>query len=211
MDLAHEELPILMTLPEFTLTDQTENAFGTAQLDGKVWVANFMFTRCPTTCPIQTANMARLQTILNRTPEESAVRFLSISVDPDYDTPSVLKRYSEQVAADSARWRFLTGDRETIWTLCKNGFRMPVSNAPLDSASPILHSQRFIVVDQQRRVRGLYDGTKSEDVQQIALDISKLLLHPPSGSSAAGSVVRNERGGQGVSHDSVGTSSIVIK
>ena len=176
-DHGHEELPVLMTLPEFTLTDQSDNAFGAAQLDGKVWVANFMFTRCPATCPIQTANMGRLLTMLSRTPEESAVQFLSISVDPDYDTPAVLRVYSEKVVADASRWRFLTGDRETIWKLWKHGFKLPVSDAPLDSASPILHSQRFIVVDQQSRVRGLYDGTKSEEMRHIAVDIRRLLAN----------------------------------
>jgi protein SCO1/2 len=169
-----DELRILMSLPQFTLIDQTGNEFGSAQLDGKVWIANFMFTRCPGTCPVQTANLAVLQDMLNEDPGQNAVQLVSISVDPEYDSPSILSAFSENFSADGSRWHFLTGDRDYIWMLCKDGFKMSVSDAPPDSDSPILHSERFILVDQQRRVRALFNGTKREELKQLFRDIRKL-------------------------------------
>ena len=174
-DAGQQELRVLMTLPDFELTDQANEAYGSDQLDGKIWIANFMFTRCPSTCPVQTANIAELQKTLSGTPEEQNIQLLSISVDPEYDTPSVLKEFSQLFRADDSRWHFLTGDREAIWNLCKQGFRMSVDDAPPDSASPILHSDRFVLVDRERRVRGLYSGTKREDQDRLVRDVRRLL------------------------------------
>jgi protein SCO1/2 len=92
------------------------------------------------------------------------------------------------VAADSKRWQFLTGDRDYIWNLCKDGFKMPVSEAPPQANSPILHSSRFILVDRNRCVRALYDGTVAYDLEQLKRDLRQLLdegpqVQPPEGDS----------------------------
>jgi cytochrome oxidase Cu insertion factor (SCO1/SenC/PrrC family) len=125
-------LQVFGSLPEFSLTDRTQRTVTRADLLGAVWVANFIYTRCTDTCPLQTARMAALQRDF---PEERGLRFLSITVDPKRDTPAVLAKYAAGYAADRDRWWFLTGDKPTIYALIQEGFRLSVED-PTDKAAP---------------------------------------------------------------------------
>lgn len=166
--------PILGQLPRFSLTDQTGQAFGSDQLYGKVWVVNFMFTRCTATCPIQTAQMAKLAKGLKALPQGGDVRLVSISVDPETDTPEVLAAYARNHKADSRQWKFLTGARAAIWKLSKEGFKLPVQDNPDDKSMPISHASQFVLVDHQGRIRGYYEGTKDADIAKLRRQLGRV-------------------------------------
>jgi len=154
-------------LPDFYLTDQHRVPVGLATLLGKVWVADFIFTRCVTICPPMTTEMAALQ-------EEFAtegLHFVSFSVDPKRDTPEVLSRYAARYGADRNRWSFLTGEKESIYQLAHAGFNLAAGH----QGSDILHSTRFVLVDRYGQVRGYYDSRSKEALQQLRWDIKTLL------------------------------------
>ena len=119
-------------LPDFSLVDRSRRTVTRADLLGAVWVANFIYTRCTDTCPLQSARMAALQRDF---PGERSLRFLSITVDPKRDTPAVLDRYASRYEADRERWWFLTGEKQAIYALIQEGFRLSVED-PTDSAAP---------------------------------------------------------------------------
>jgi len=169
---------ILLTLPRFELVDQEGKPFGTEQLRGRIWIANFFFTRCQTTCPIQTAKLAQFQRQAKNWPDWNRVRLVSLSVDPAHDTPEVLTEYARSYQADSGQWKFLTGPREALWTLSRDGFKLPVADSP-DSQDLITHSPRFILVDGEGQVRGFYDSQKDRDIRQMAIDLRYLLEATP--------------------------------
>lgn len=125
-------LQVFGSLPDFSLTDHTQRTVTRADLLGTVWVANFIYTHCTDTCPLQSARMAALQ---RDSPGEQTLRFLSITVDPKRDTPAVLAKYAARYDADRDRWWFLTGDKQTIYALIQEGFRLSVED-PTDSAAP---------------------------------------------------------------------------
>lgn len=155
---------ILGTVPDFTLTNQGGHAFGTQFLKGKVWVANFIFTTCPNTCPEQTRRMHELQEKLKTTALWEDVRLVSFSVDPETDTPDVLRAYAKSNDAAPGHWHFLTGSRKEIWNLSKTGFKLDVGESPPGGRFPLFHSPNLIVVDPAGRIRGYFDGTTDEGV-----------------------------------------------
>ena len=169
---------VLFPLPEFELTDQAGAKYGTRQLLGRAWVGNFVFTRCKATCPVQTAKLADFQRQARRWPDWSRVRLVSISVDPEFDTPAVLADYASGYRADESSWKFLTGEREAIWKLSKEGFKLPVLDSP-DDGGPITHSPKFVLVDPAGRVRGFYDSGDDRDVRQLAIDLRYVLEETP--------------------------------
>ncbi|HSF33464.1 MAG TPA: SCO family protein [Candidatus Tectomicrobia bacterium] len=116
-------LPIYGAVPHFALTDQRNRPVRRADLEGKVWIASFMFTNCPEECPVMTAEMAQFQSDLAPVAD---FRLVSISVDPERDTPSVLSQYADRFNADPERWLFLTGDKRTIYRLAREGFRLGI-------------------------------------------------------------------------------------
>src|SRR5215510_14587164 len=126
-------LPIYGTVPDFSLIDQDGRPVQRADLQGKVWIASFIFTNCPNECPLMTAAMAQLQSHLAHVAD---LRLVSISVDPDHDTPVVLSQYAERFNADPSRWFFLTGDKQAIYHLAREGFRLGI----VDPAEPSLSS-----------------------------------------------------------------------
>lgn len=160
-------------LLDFELVDQEGKAFGSGQLQGQVWVAGFLFTRCRSTCPLQTAQLGRLQQRLRE--EGKQVLLVSISVDPEYDNPTVLKEYATEAGADPGRWRFLTGAREAIWKLSKEGFKLGVGEDPGSADMPIFHSTRVVLVDGQGRVRGYYDGVSEEGMEALWRDLEQVM------------------------------------
>ena len=169
------ELPVLVQLPEFALQDQNGVGFGSEQLNDKPWIANFVFTRCPTTCPIQTRNLAKFQKQLRKIDGGDEVELVSITVDPHFDTPAVLADYAKRMEADPEGWHFLTGSRDEIWDLCKKGFKLAVDDAPPKAPSPIMHSSRMMLVDRDGQIRGFYEGTTREGMDDLRLAVENLL------------------------------------
>ena len=166
---------ILGTLPKFSLSDQQGESFGSEDLLGHVWIATFIFTRCAATCPAQTAQFGRLQRELKDHEPWNGVRLVSISVDPEHDTPDVLRTYAKAAGADAKHWRFLTGTRDAIWKLSKQGFKLPVSGSMNNRGQPIVHSQRFILVDQTARIRGYYDGLLDTHIAKLKRHLDEVL------------------------------------
>jgi len=153
-----EPPPVLGQVPPFSLTAASGEPFGSTDLAGRVYVAGFFFTRCPSVCPKLTAAMARLA---ERYDEErvDGVHLLSISVDPDYDRPERLLEYAAAYGVDPARWTLVTGDLEQIRTLVMRGFRTPLGEPdPEGNLIEIAHSTKFVLVDGNGGIRGYYDS-----------------------------------------------------
>jgi protein SCO1/2 len=158
------------SVPEFSLTERSGRQIGLAQLRGTVWIADFIYTSCEDTCPLQTAEMAKLQTELSA---QKAVKLLSFSVDPEKDTPSVLSQYADRYNADIDRWLFLTGGQEEIKNLVQGGFRLSAATASSDTGV-ILHSPRLVLIDRQAQIRGYYDSRDKEALQRLRRDVAVL-------------------------------------
>jgi cytochrome oxidase Cu insertion factor (SCO1/SenC/PrrC family) len=161
--------------PQFQFTAQDGNAVSTADFKGKLWVANFIFTRCTGPCPLMTSRMAQLNQALQGKTKD--VELVSITVDPEYDTPQVLKQYAEQVGASPDRWKFLTGPKDQIDNVVMKGFLQALGREP--SGAPI-HSTRFVLVDRDGWMRAFLDGNDPEVAQKLLMDIGDLLREAPS-------------------------------
>jgi cytochrome oxidase Cu insertion factor (SCO1/SenC/PrrC family) len=139
-------------------------------LAGRPFVADFIFTRCAIYCPRLTARLKELR--LQLLPE---VRTVSFSVDPEHDTPEVLARYAAQWQIEGKQWLFLTGPKDAMWTLIREGFLQPVEAQPENTASPVLHSTRFVLVDGAGRLRGTYDAYDEAAIGQLKRDLGAVL------------------------------------
>ncbi len=172
-----EPLPVLGHAPEMALTNRDGRLVRLADLQGMPWVATFVFTRCPASCPMITARVARLDKAL---PADLPVRFVSVSVDPDYDTPEVLQRYAESFQAPE-RWLFLTGGRDEVRRICVEGFKLgldmnpaPAPDGAPANIEPILHSTRLVLVDGQGDIRGYYEAFDEASTAKLKQDILAL-------------------------------------
>jgi protein SCO1 len=154
---AQPPLPVLGQVGEFTLTNQAGAAVALADLRGRVWVADIIFTRCPGPCFRMSRQMKELQSEL---PSASRARLVSLTTDPDFDSPSVLTAYAGRFGADTNRWMFLTGTKREIGRLAVDGLKLSaVEKRPEDRESPedlFVHSTIFVVVDRQARLRGVF-------------------------------------------------------
>jgi protein SCO1 len=162
-------------VPAFTLTDQLGRPVSDQSLRGQVWVANFVFTRCPSVCPMLSAKFQAFQRDLGALP---GVRFVSISVDPEFDTPAVLKAYGERFQADPERWQFLTGPLDAIEKTVVDGFKIhvgkPTANAENPTLVDIMHGEHFVLVDQGGEIRGYFRADRS-GLDELASDVRALL------------------------------------
>jgi protein SCO1/2 len=156
----------LYATPAIELIDQTGNIFNTRQLHGHPWIADFIFTSCGSVCPIMTAKMVELQ---KNTPE--AVHLVSFTVDPKDDTPVVLTEYGKSFHADFARWHFLTG---TVVQMADAAYQMKVSVKPASADLAIMHSEKFLLVDPEGSVIGIYNGTNADEVKRLTTDAARL-------------------------------------
>ena len=165
-------LPVLGDGPAFRLIDQTNSEFGSQELKGKIAIINFIFTACPGTCPRQSEKMAEISKRLKSQPVRDSIRLVTITVDPEADTPEVLTKYALRYEADPSLWKFLTGNREEIWRLSKEGFHMPVAENPNDSLIPIAHDSKFVLIDRLGKVRGYFDALTDDGFRDLqkALD-----------------------------------------
>jgi len=179
------ELPVYGEVPAFSLTESSGRALSRDDLLGKPWIADFIFTRCSGTCPVMTSSMSGLHEAFAEARDLNELRFVSFTVDPEWDTPEVLRSYAEGIAADPARWHFLTGDRDAIYALSQQGFHLGADDDV--ATSEIMHSTRFVLVDRAGRIRGYYDGTVPEEVAQLARDARVIAREPaPAAGAAAG-------------------------
>jgi len=156
------QLPVLGQVPEFELTSQHDRPVNSSELDGKIWVADLIFTACSGPCLRMTSQMSRVQEGLK---EWDGFRMVSISVDPERDTPERLTWYAEQTLADPDVWMFLTGEMDIIRSLAVEGLKLVVEKE--EGSAGILHSDRFVLVDDAGRIRGYYDGTDPDAVDEM--------------------------------------------
>ena len=171
--LARRTISSYGAVPPFRLTNQANQPFGSAQLNGKIWIADFVFTSCPGPCPMISSRMAELQRPL----EGSDVQLVSFTVDPETDNPQVLRQYAEKLNAHPDRWNFLTGAKAEIYDLTQNGFKLAVADGE-DSNAPI-HNTRAVLVDRRGLIRGYYDMLAPDTVTKLLADTSHLLREQP--------------------------------
>jgi protein SCO1/2 len=165
------ELPVLARLPEFRLVNRDGRQIGSAELAGKLFIADFVFTSCPGVCPVLSKRLGELAREL---PLEQ-VNLVSFTVDPENDTPAALAAYAEKLAAPP-QWYFLTGEKAALYALIRGGFQLVVDDSKQAAASdPILHSNRFVLVDADGRIRGYYNAFEPAEVDQLRLDLRRLL------------------------------------
>lgn len=171
---ATQDLPILGKVPDFSFTNQNGVAFGSEQLSGSPYIAAFMFTRCPSICPRLTAVMKEVDEAMLKASVD--LQLISISVDPEHDTPIRLLDYAKKYKADPQRWNFLTGDFQVIARTAEEGFKVGVSGT-VDPQKPhlgITHASHLILVDKHNNIRG-YFRTSDNDVTDQLLSAAKKL------------------------------------
>jgi len=160
-------------LADFSLTERSGQTVTLADFKGKVWIADFFYSTCPGPCPMLSSRLSAMQRTIG---PDDRIRLVSISTDPERDTPEVLRQYAAKFHATD-RWLFLTGTKESIRSLAFDNFKLPFSEQP-GAVEPIIHSTRLILIDQTGTIRGLYDGIGKGDADQLARDVRTLLSRP---------------------------------
>ena len=156
-------------ISDFNLVNQNGEETTQNNYDKKIYVADFFFTTCPTICPIMTGNMIFLQNELS----DQDVMFASFSVTPEIDSVEVLKKYAIDKGVDDNKWNLMTGDKKQIYNLARKSF-LVVKNNPQMGSHDMIHTENFVLVDKEKRIRGFYDGTKMEEMNKIISDIKIL-------------------------------------
>ncbi len=174
-ELKQHPLPLLGQVSGFTLTNQDGNITTLAGLTNHVWVADIIFTRCAGPCPRMTAQMESLQDLL---PAKSEAKLVTLTTDPDYDTPAVMKRYGERFNADFNRWTFLTGTKKEIAALASGSLKLSAVPVPLEDQKSVadlfIHTTIFVIVDRHARLRGIFE-TGGEGIDWTNVVQPKLL------------------------------------
>ncbi len=168
------ELPKLGGVGSFSLTDQAGRVVTAESLRGKVWAAAFMFTRCPTVCPRITRRMRELQQAAKK--DGIQLELVSFSVDPEHDTPEVLRAYAAQHGADLASWRFLTGDLEVVRKTSEHGFKLALdgkAKAGLEHFG-LFHGSHLVLVDRAGQIRGYYRSSEDPEMMRLRTDAAAL-------------------------------------
>jgi protein SCO1 len=158
------------SIADFKLINQNGDTISQADYADKIYIADFFFTTCPTICPVMTANMADIQQIIKGDDE---VMLLSHSVTPEIDSVPQLKKYALEKGVIDAKWNLVTGDKKQIYELARKSYLAVLTDGdggPYD----MIHTENFILVDKERRIRGFYDGTSSEEVAQLLEDLKVL-------------------------------------
>jgi protein SCO1/2 len=172
--LRQRAVSVYGTVPPFELTNQFGQPFGSAQLAGKIWIADFVYTTCPGPCPMISTRMGELQKPL----EKTDVQLVSFTVDPEKDTPEVLRKYADNLHADPKRWTFLTGPKSTIYKLSHDGFKLAISDKSDTGGMPV-HSTRIVLVDRHGQIRGYYDAVGPGAITNLVADTTHLLKEQP--------------------------------
>lgn len=158
------------TIADFEFTNQNNKVITEKDYEGKIYVADFFFTTCPTICPKMTDNMVWLQEQIKGNPK---VMLLSHSVTPDIDNVDVLKKYAIEKGVDGSKWNLVTGNKKDIYYIARKSYLAVKTNSS-DELYDMVHTENFILVDQKRRIRGFYDGTNLEEVKKLIEDIQYL-------------------------------------
>lgn len=154
-------------IPNFSFTNQNGKTITQKDYEGKIYVADFFFTTCQSICPKMTNNMTWLQEQIKDNPK---VMLLSHSVMPDVDTVSVLKAYAEKKGVIDAKWNLVTGNKKDIYYIARKSYLAVKTGNPAKMYD-MVHTENFVLIDQKKRVRGFYDGTKREEVEKLLEDI----------------------------------------
>jgi protein SCO1/2 len=157
-------------IADFSLINQNGDTITQENYRDKIYVADFFFTTCPTICPIMTANLVEVQAALANDPE---VLLLSHSVTPEIDSVAQLKKYAIEKGVNDAKWNLVTGDKKQIYELARKSY-LAVQEDGDGGPFDMIHTENFILVDKQRRIRGFYDGTKEEEMDRLLSDIEIL-------------------------------------
>ncbi len=163
-----EELPVIKTTPSFQLIDQDNRAFTDKNFLGKITVLDFIFTTCMGPCPIMASNM---KSLYEQYKKNDKIQFVSITVDPQYDNQKILKEYSENQGVSDSRWKFLTGEIDSIKTISHDGFLLFADDLPIG------HSIKFVLIDDKKRIRKYYNGMDLSEIKILKKDIKKLSTH----------------------------------
>jgi len=158
-------------IPDFKFLNQDSLWISQKDMAGKIYVADFFFTTCPTICPTMKTQLLR---IYDKFAEDDRVRILSHTIDPEYDGVRVLKEYAKKLNIKSPRWNLVTGKKSDIYRLGEKSY-MVTAQEDANEVGGFVHSGAFILVDQNRHIRGIYDGTKEEDVKHLIEDMTLLL------------------------------------
>ena len=172
-------LPVLgpegHTIPSFAFTGIDSVEISHRSVEGKVKIVDYFFTHCPTICPIMSSQLARTQQWLKTHNLDKEVTLLSHSVDPMRDTPERLKEYATRLGADTTSWKFLTGDKDELYDQARFGYYLTALQSDT-AAGGFFHSDTFVLVDRENRIRGLYDGTSTAEVNAMMTDAAQLAL-----------------------------------
>jgi protein SCO1/2 len=158
-------------IDDFSFTNQNGKTITQKDYEGKIYVADFFFTTCGSICPVMSRNMIEVQKAFLNNPK---VMLLSHSVTPDIDSVPVLKKYAIKHGVADSKWNLVTGDKKEIYTMARKSY-LAVKLGKPDELYDMVHTENFVLVDSQRRVRGFYDGTKKEEIQKLIADINWLL------------------------------------
>ncbi|NQX76204.1 SCO family protein [Gilvibacter sp.] len=156
-------------IPDFKLLNQNGDTITEADYEDKIYVADFFFTTCATICPIMTDHMVQIQEALNGDP---MVKLLSHSVTPEIDSIPQLKKYALEKGVNDSVWNLVTGDREQIYDLARKAYFAAKKDAV--SEYGMIHTENFVLIDKEKRLRGYYDGTDPDDIEQLLEDIEIL-------------------------------------
>ena len=163
-------LKTLWPLPAFSLSERSGKSISLADLKGKVWIANFIFTSCSEQCPMLTTNLKRFSA---KTQDIESLRVVSFTVDPKRDTPKVLSDYADKLGADKKRWFFVTGSATALTALIAQGFKVSAETGD-GSAASVTHSAHLVLVDKKGNLRGYYDGMDNGRVDELIKDVRLL-------------------------------------
>ncbi|SDM16059.1 SCO family protein [Kriegella aquimaris] len=158
------------TIADFSLTNQNGKTITDADYHNKIYIADFFFTTCPTICPLMTKNMADIQ---KRIINDDDVLLLSHSVTPEIDSVSQLKKYALEKGVNDSKWNLVTGDKKQIYELARKSY-LAVKDDGDGGAYDMIHTENFILVDKEKRIRGFYDGTKSDEIDKLMDDLAVL-------------------------------------
>ncbi len=163
------------TIADFSLKNQNGETITQADYNDKIYVADFFFTTCQTICPVMTGHMVEIQEALKN---DSDVLLLSHTVQPEVDTVAQLKKYALEKGVDDRKWNLVTGDKKQIYDLARKSY-LAAKEAPY-SPYELIHTENFVLVDTEKRIRGFYDGTLPEDIERLLHDIAVLKKETPN-------------------------------
>lgn len=162
---------IYQTIPSFSFINQDGAVVTDKDFDGKIYVADFFFTSCPSICPVMHRNMLKVYDKFKGNPQ---VKIASHTIDYKHDTPPVLKDYANKLGVEGDQWEFLRGSRDSVYTLAERNYLVAVSEDK-NAAGGYVHQGWFILVDKEKRLRGAYDGTQTDQVEKMIADMGTLL------------------------------------